>query len=141
MKYRGGRRVRKIMKSPQMESPLMQETVMMLFHSATNTHIQHLQTRSFSAHMALGAYYPKIVELVDSVVETIQGLRNEIITGYPLANPGFAEIMTPLEYMTEVRERFQRGRPAFPRDSHVQNLLDTISELIDSTIYKLRFLA
>jgi hypothetical protein len=140
MKYRGNRKTRKSMKALQSVIPSVCETIMMLFHSATNTHIQHLQTKSFSAHMTLGAYYPKIVELTDSIVETMQGLNNEILTGYPLDNSGFSESMTPLEYMRDVRNKFQSGRQSFPQDSHIQSLLDMVSELIDSTIYKLQFL-
>jgi hypothetical protein len=140
MKYRGIRKGRKIMKASQAGNPPVRDTIMMLFHSATNAHIQHLQTKSFSAHMALGAYYPKIVDLTDSIVETMQGLNNEIITGYPLENSGFSESMTPLQYMTDVRNKFRNGRQSFPKDSHIQNLLDTVSELLDSTIYKLQFL-
>lgn len=140
MKYRGIRKGRKLMKALQSGIPPVRDTIMMLFHSATNTHIHHLQTRSFSAHMALGAYYPKIVELTDSIVETIQGLNNEILTGYPLDNSGFSESMTPLEYMMDVRNKFRNGRQSFPKDSHIQSLLDTVSELIDSTVYKLQFL-
>jgi hypothetical protein len=118
----------------------MKRVIMILLHSATNTHIQHLQTKSYAEHMALGAYYVGIVTPVDSLVETVQGLREEIITGYPLENVIFNEGLRPLEYMKMVREEFLNHRDSFPENGQVQNILDTIGELLDGTIYKLTFL-
>lgn len=151
LRHRGRKTAsRKTMKAPRggnppdnfgSKLPPVADTLMMLLHSATNAHIQHLQTRSFSAHMALGAYYPKIVDLVDGLIEMMQGMDNQIITGYPLANNGFSESMAPLDYLMSIRDQFQAGRSSFPSATPVQNLLDGISELIDSTIYKLQFLA
>jgi len=115
--------------------------IMVLLHSATNAHILHLQTKSFSEHMALGSYYEAIVGLVDSLVEIMQGTTGELIKGYPLDNSAFAESMSSLAYLTKVREIFLEHRPGFPTSAtQIQNILDTILELINSTIYKLRFL-
>ena len=38
-----------------------------LLHSATNTHILHLQSRSYSEHKALGEFYEEIVDLYYSI--------------------------------------------------------------------------
>ena len=142
LRHRGRKTAsRKTMKASRAGNPPVADTLMMLLHSATNAHIQHLQTRSFAAHKALGEYYNKIVGLVDGLIEMMQGMNNQLITGYPLANTGFSESMTPLDYIMSIRERFQAGRSNFPSATPVQNLLDGISELIDSTIYKLQFLA
>jgi hypothetical protein len=110
-----------------------------LFHSATVTHFMHLQTKSYAQHIALGAYYEEIVELVDSVAETIQGCYGEIITGYPTM---FANVGTePLEYLKSLQTFVADARANLPQESNIQNEIDNVATLIDSTIYKLKFLA
>lgn len=113
------------------------KVVMMLLHSVTNVHVLHLQSRSFSEHMALGAYYTAVDKQVDALVEAYQGMH-DLIMNYPLQND-FQTGMTALEYMRYLRRGVVDGRKSFP-GSELQNILDTIIELIDSTIYKLRFL-
>ena len=113
--------------------------VMTLLHSVTNVHIMHLSSRSFSEHMALGAYYTTVDKHVDALVEAYQGMKGELITGYPLAND-YQGGQTPLEYMQHLRREVSTRRKSFT-GSELQNILDTITELIDSTIYKLTFLA
>ena len=44
-----------------------------LFHSRTQTHIWHLQTKSYAEHKALNAYYDGIVELLDRFGESAAG--------------------------------------------------------------------
>ena len=110
-----------------------------LFHSATVTHFMHLQSKSYSQHIALGAYYEEIVELVDSVAETIQGCYEEIITGYPTM---FANVNSdPLEYLISLQRFVAEARLEMPQESNIQNEIDNVATLIDSTIYKLKFLA
>lgn len=38
-----------------------------LLHGATKTHMTHLKTTSFAAHMALSGFYEEIPELVDNI--------------------------------------------------------------------------
>jgi len=52
-----------------------------LLASRNQAHIYHWQTPSDAAHRALAAYYEKIVDIIDPLVESIQG-KNGIITGY-----------------------------------------------------------
>lgn len=111
--------------------------VMTLLHSVTNTHVMHLQSRSFSEHMALGGYYTAIDKHVDSLVEAYQG-HNDLILDYPMQND-FKGGMTPVQYLQYVRSEVVSKRNSFP-GSELQNIIDTIIELLDSTLYKLRFL-
>ena len=122
-----------------MDKNAVSEFVGNLFHSATVTHFMHLQTRSYSQHIALNTYYDEIIELVDSVAETIQGSYSEIITGYPTM---FANVGTePLEYLKSLKKFVADTRVKMPQDSNIQNEIDNVATLIDSTIYKLEFLA
>ena len=45
----------------------------LLMHSRTQTHIFHLDTKSFSQHKALELYYTSIVPLLDTYAETYKG--------------------------------------------------------------------
>lgn len=109
-----------------------------LFHSATITHFMHLQTKSYAEHIALGAYYDEIVDLVDSVAETIQGCYGEIITGYPTTFT--TNVANPLAYLKSLQVFVADTRVDLPQDSNIQNEIDNVATLIDSTIYKLEFL-
>ncbi len=104
--------------------PVMQ-FVMCLLHSVTNAHILHFQSLSYSQHMALGAYYDEVSDLVDGFVEAFQVPDNN-----------------PVTYLTYLKEEVATLRRAsgFPQDSELQNEVDTIANLINSTLYKLRFL-
>jgi hypothetical protein len=113
------------------------EFILTLLHAATNTHILHLQSKSFSEHMALGTFYEELPELVDALVESIQGLTGEIIQYpemyYRPADSGMQELEDLMEFV-------KQGREVLPQDSEVQNEVDNIANLINSTLYKLRFL-
>ena len=119
--------------------PVMQ-FVMCLLHSVTNAHILHFQSLSYSQHMALGAYYDKVSDLVDGFVEAFQGkygLLTKYQSDYQLPDNN------PVTYLTYLKEEVATLRRAsgFPQDSELQNEVDTIANLINSTLYKLRFLA
>jgi len=113
------------------------ELVMDLLQSAVITHIMHWQTESYATHIALGEYYDEIPDLVDAVVEAYQGKNNVILAKFPVEMESY-EDLTPLNYMEYLNQELMEGRALFGDDSEIQNLVDTIAELIDSTIYKLR---
>lgn len=117
-----------------------QETVgsffITLLHAATNTHILHLQSRSYSEHQALGAFYDGIVELTDGLIESYQGKHG--LVQYPVqyakpASTGLLELTSLSAYVTI-------NRNVIGNDSELQNEVDSIMNLINSTIYKLTFL-
>lgn len=117
-----------------------QETVgsffITLLHAATNTHILHLQSRSYSEHQALGAFYDSIVELTDGLIESYQGKHG--LVQYPVqyakpASTGLLELTSLSAYVTI-------NRNVIGNDSELQNEVDSIMNLINSTIYKLTFL-
>lgn len=117
--------------------PVMQFT-MCLLHSVTNAHILHLTTKSYAEHKALEDYYTEIGDLVDGFVEAFQGkygLLHDFTADYAL--PG-----QPIEYLTYLKDEVAtlRRSEKFPQDSELQNTVDEIAQLIDSTLYKLRFL-
>jgi hypothetical protein len=110
--------------------------VSVLFHSATVTHFMHLQTKSYSQHVALGEYYDAIVELADKWAEAYQGCY-DIITNYPKE---FHLATEPVKYLTQIKDFVDDIRKDLPEESQLQNIVDEIADQIDSTLYKLRFL-
>ena len=113
------------------------ELVMDLLHSGTVTHIMHWQTESYAQHIALGEFYSEIPDLVDAVVEAYQGKNNVILAKFPNESESY-EDMAPLAYMEYLSQELTEGRALFGEDAEIQNLVDAIADLIDTTMYKLR---
>ena len=115
------------------------EFILTLLHAATNSHILHLRSKSFSEHSALGEFYQALPDLVDAVVEAIQG-RYGILIDYPASY--YVPEATGLEELQGLKKLVDETRhhPEVPQDSEIQNLIDEISAQIDSTLYKLTFL-
>jgi len=109
-----------------------------LMQSRNQAHIAHLQTNSFAAHIALGAYYDGIIDLIDGLVESFQG-RYGIVTGYKMA-ASIREDQNYDMYFEALCKFVETTRQQIPQDSYLQNQVDTIVELIESTKYKLKFL-
>jgi hypothetical protein len=110
---------------------------MCLLHGVTNAHILHLQSKSYAEHKALGSYYDDLGDLVDSVVEQYQGLK-AMILNYPVEyRPPAESAIAELEYMLEYVRVY---RSSMGDDSAIQNSIDEIVALMQSTLYKLRFL-
>jgi hypothetical protein len=109
-----------------------------LFASRTQAHILHLQTDSFAAHKALNEYYDAIVDLADGLVESFQG-RYGIISGYTSPTQ-FKEDNQPLIYFEALCQYVESIRKTLPQDSYIQNEIDNVVGLIESTKYKLKFL-
>lgn len=114
------------------------EFFMTLLHAATSGHILHLQTRSYAQHKALDEFYSSIVDQADGLIEAYQG-KYGLVLDYP---SGYAVPVTePVQFLSELSDYITFNRPSVGSDSELQNIIDGVMELIDSTIYKLRFLA
>ena len=116
------------------------ELVMCLLNSVTTAHIMHFQTPSYAEHKALGEFYEEVGDLVDSFVESYQG-KYGLIQNYPKTYELPAdEPVTYLKALSAELEQYRRA-PGFPQDSELQNELDNVANLINGTLYKLRFLS
>lgn len=112
------------------------EFIAALLHSSTVAHFMHLSTDSFSAHKALGRYYTNIIDLVDNFAEAYQGRYNKI-KNYP---DEFHSGTDPVKYLKSMQQFVDEAREDLPQESEIQNIIDEISQLIDSTLYRLKFL-
>ena len=113
------------------------ELITRCFHARTLAHIFHLKTRSYAQHVALQGFYDGIIPLVDSFAETYQGCC-ELIEDYPLRQ--FQSFETPEKLLAVLYNWIDDNRADISDESHIQNIIDEIQSLIDSTQYKLRFL-
>lgn len=107
-----------------------------MLHSATNTHFFHWSTDSFSKHMALGTYYDEVVNLVDDLVEAYMGCYEQIKT-FPSV---YHQPKEAVKYLESLKNFVDDARKDLPQETQIQNIIDEIAQLIDSTLYKLRFL-
>jgi DNA-binding ferritin-like protein len=107
-----------------------------LLHSATNTHFFHWSTDSYSKHIALGEYYDGIVELTDSFAEAYMGKYGKFTT-FPSV---YHQPKDPVKYLESLQNFVTDARQDLPQDSELQNLIDEIADLINTTTYKLKFL-
>lgn len=109
-----------------------------LMQSRNQTHIAHLQTQSFAAHLALQAYYEGIIPLIDGLVESYQG-KYGILRGYRMEG-AIKEDDSALMYFEGLSKFVDMIRTKIPQDSFIQNEVDNVVNLVESTKYKLKFL-
>ncbi len=115
------------------------EMMSLLLHSRTQTHILHLQTKSYAEHMVLNGFYDGIGGLIDGLVESYQG-QYGIIESYKSYDiTSYKSTESTIKYLQDLCKKVTDLRDCC-KDSYIQNQIDTVCELINSTLYKLRFL-
>ena len=112
------------------------EFIAAMLHSGTVAHFMHLSTDSFSVHQALNTYYNEIIDLVDQYAEAYMGRYGQI-KKWPQE---FHNAKEPVKYLESLKDFVEESRKDLPQDSELQNLVDELADLINSTLYKLRFL-
>jgi len=115
------------------------ELASILLHSQTQSHILHLQTESYAEHIALQGYYEGIDPLIDGLVESYRGKYGIVDTYKSMDFEKWSSTESTVKYMKDLNEKVDGLRDCC-KDSYLQNQIDTICELINSTLYKLRFL-
>lgn len=112
------------------------EFLLVLLHSATNTHLLHWTTKSYSEHKALRKFYEKMPDMVDSLAEAMMGKFDE--------TPEFPQMYhapeaTGKEELEALKDYVAQARQGLPQDSEIQNEVDNIANLINETLFLLRF--
>lgn len=113
------------------------ELIMRCFHARTAAHVLHLGTHSYAQHVALAGFYEGIIDLVDTLAETVQGCELELLKVTGPYKP-YAEGETLMEDLSDWIS--DHRDECCPDESCVQNIIDEIMALIRQTHYKLRFL-
>ena len=116
-----------------------EEMVSKLFHSRTQSHVFHLQTKSYAEHKVLQDYYEDVVDLIDEITESYQG-KHGIIEGYKSYDiVNYQNNSQVVKYFQDLEKEVQKLREFF-KESYLQNEIDNVEKLINSTIYKLKYL-
>ena len=111
-----------------------------LFLARDVAHSVHLNTRSFSKHMALNSFYDEVVELADKFAEAYQG-RHGLIG--PISLMSAKKTTNIIEFLEDSLAEIEKMRYEVVEktDTALQNIIDEIVGLYLSTLYKLKFLA
>ena len=110
-----------------------------LLHSQTQVHVFHLGTKSYAEHKALQGYYEGIDALTDGLVESYQGKYGLMKNYKSFKMVSYKNKKQVLSYFTQLLNIIEENRESVD-DSYIQNQIDTVQELIYSTMYKLKFL-
>jgi len=111
-----------------------------LFLGRNVAHSVHLNTRSYSKHVALNTFYDEVIEHADAFAEAYQG-RHGLIG--PIAIPAAKKTTNIIEFLQDQLAEIEKGRydVCDKSDSALQQLIDNIVELYLTSIYKLKYLA
>jgi hypothetical protein len=115
------------------------EMVCNILHSRNQAHVFHLQTKSYAEHIALNGYYDAVVALFDGIVESYQGKYGIIKNFKTFKVEQYRNNKKTISYFERLLDIIEENRDSVD-DSYIQNQIDTVQELINSTIYKLKFL-
>lgn len=103
-----------------------------LFEARDTAHLLHLKNFSFAKHIALNEFYDEILELIDGLVESYQGIYGiqeiEIVS---------SKVSDPIEYLTDFYNYIETNKLQF-RESWIINEIDNISKLTAQTLFKLK---
>ena len=111
-----------------------------MFLSREMAHRAHLRvsgTGSFARHMALGEFYPAIIEIADSITEAYQGRHSLIEIPYLDAPDDYLDIVPILEKHLNDIEGI-RYVAVDKKDTAIQNLIDEAVGIYLSALYKLK---
>ena len=116
------------------------EFIGLLFLARDVTHSVHLNTRSYSKHVALNIFYDRIVGAADDFAEAYQG-RHGLIG--PITLHSAKKTTNVIEFLEDSLKEIENCRyeECDKSDSALQQLIDNIVEIYLRTLYKLRFLA
>lgn len=114
----------------------MEDIIIKLFQSRDVIHLTHLKEDDYSKHVILDEYYKKIVEEIDRLVELTQGSEEILLV---LRIPQSMPVEDPLNYLENLVANVQTSYKFFNKSCQ-HSILDDISELLYSTIYKMKFL-
>ena len=116
------------------------EFVGLLFLARDVTHSVHLNTRSYSKHVALNIFYERIVGVADDFAEAYQG-RHGLIG--PISLHSAKKTTNVIEFLEDSLKEIEdaRYKVCDKEDTSLQQLIDNIIEVYLRTLYKLRFLA
>lgn len=117
---------------------MIEELISRVFYARNVAHFEHWRAKgdgSFAKHMALGDFYDDVIEAIDRLVEVYQGAF-KLIGNIPAPKVSERDVLKLLEadaaWIEKHHEDICEGNRA------VANLIDGVTEVYLSAIYKLR---
>ncbi len=112
----------------------------LLFLARDVAHSVHLNTRSYSKHVALNIFYDRIIGAADDFAEAYQGRHG--LMG-PITLHSAKKTANIIEFLEDSLKEIEDARYEVvdKADMSLQQLIDNIIEIYLRTLYKLRFLA
>lgn len=112
------------------------EFISVLHQSHTQAKTWHNRTELLSEHLALGKYYEEIVELVDGLIESLQGVKGRV-DGYTTKPLVDYKIGQSVGYFKGLYDYILKERDSVGTETWLQNQVDEILQLIAETLYQL----
>ena len=117
---------------------MIEQLIGRAFYARNLAHFEHWRAKgegSFAKHMALGDFYDGVIDALDALVEAYQGAF-DLVGNIPAPQTSDYDILKVLEgdadWIEENHEKVCEGNRA------VANLLDSVTGVYLSAIYKLR---
>ena len=113
---------------------MIEQLVSKVFAARNAAHLAHWSTGSYAQHVALGDFYDGAIDAIDKLVEAYQGNFGKI--GKVALEEGEDNVLGLLEgdvvWINDHRTEIANGVAA------LENIVDELTGLYLSTIYKLR---
>lgn len=117
---------------------MIEQLISRVFYARNLAHFSHWRAKgdgSYAKHKALGKFYDGVIDAIDSVVEAYQGAF-DLIGAIPVPEEMEKDILkcfeADAEWIEKNHEKICKGNRA------VGNLIDTVTGVYLSAIYKLR---
>lgn len=117
---------------------MIEQLISRVFYARNVAHFEHWRAKgdgSFAKHMALGSFYDDVIDALDTLVEAYQGAF-DIVGSIPAPETPSGAVLKLLEgdaeWIEANHESICQGNRA------VANLIDSLTGVYLSTIYKLR---
>ena len=117
------------------------EFIFTLLNARTAAHIAHLSVTgpgSYAKHIALGEFYEGISGLADRFAESYQGCEGELIK---FGGSSFKLERDPVKMLEGLKGVIATARGECGEYPFLQQICDDMTELVSSTLYKLKFQA
>lgn len=119
---------------------MIEQLISRVFYARNLAHFAHWRAKgdgSYAKHKALGKFYNGVIDAIDPLVEAYQGAY-DLIGAIPVPEEMEKDILKCLEsdaeWIEKNHEKICKGNRA------VGNLVDTVTGVYLSAIYKLRYL-
>ena len=116
------------------------ELILNLMNARTVAHVMHLSVSgpgSLARHLALKEFYEGVVDLADRFAEAYIGCYGELIK---FSGVSYKLEKDPMAMLSALKETVAKARSE-EESTMLQQILDDTTELIASTMYKIKNLA